>query len=375
MVRVFYLVYGLTSGGIERYSVNIYKRIDKKKYNLDFIVKKNSHDFFDEEFYSAGGVKIPLSAKGKHFKIISKILYLFNLIRLIRKNRYDIAYFNLSTPSDVFKYPLVCRVFGINKIIIHSHNSYEDGNDKIKNLINKMGRSYINRITAARFACSDVAARWMFGEKVQENKEYKLITNGLETEKYDFNQKVREKMRNNLEIEKDELVLGHVGRFVEQKNHVILLKIFKSVLKKRKNSKLVLIGVGPLMEQIKDLSKKMGIFNNIIFLGERSNVNEYLQAVDVFVLPSLYEGLPIAGVEAQASGLPCVFSNTISREVNITGNVKFLGLTEPLETWSTTIIEAGKQKRVSQSLKIEKAGFDITHSTKQVEKTIDNLMN
>jgi len=372
MVKVFYLVYGLTSGGIEKYSVNLYKHLDHEKYDFQFIVKKNEHEFFDDEFKNAGGQKIALGNVNDRSKIRYRLNYLIKLLSVIREDKYDIAYFNLSTPSDVFKYPLICKIFGIKRIIIHSHNSNQGSINFFTRLVNKMGRAYINKIATARFACSDKAAAWMFGRAC---KSYTLVNNGLEINKYDFNRLMREKIRNKLSINDKQFIVGHVGRFVRQKNHKFLLEIFKEFLKKKPNAILLLIGVGTLMSEVQKQARILGIKDKIIFLGEKDNVNEYMQAMDVFVLPSLYEGLPIAGIEAQATGLKCVFSDTISSEADITGNVVFKALGSSPGSWAEAINDCTKNvMRTSTSDKVQRAGFDIQYVTREVEATIDKLM-
>jgi len=373
MINVFYLVYGLTSGGIEKYSVTLYKHLDKSKYNFQFIVSKDNNDFFDDVFHRAGGKKIVLGDKTIKNKFFYRIKYLRTLIKVSRNN-YDIAYFNLSSPAAVFKYPLICRVFGIKKIIIHSHNSNQYNSNVFKKILNYVGRCYINKITTAKFACSDKAATWMFGKKVSNSNAYKLINNGLEVSKYDYNLAVRAKMRKKLDVVSNQLVVGHVGRFVEQKNHEFLLEIFKKVLNKKPNAVLILIGVGELEARIKLRAKELGILTHIKFLGEKNNVNEYMQAMDVFLLPSLYEGLPVVGIEAQATGLHGVFSSTISQEVDITGNIKFLDLSENPEVWAEEVIRSSMAKRKSEKEQVKKSGYDIVHTAHQVEATIDKLM-
>ena len=298
-VKVFYLVYGLTSGGIERYSVNLYKYIDKSNLQLDFIVKTNEKEFFDDIFEAAGGKKIAIADGNK-----GKLFYLLNVCK-IAKSGYDVAYFNLSSPSAVFKYPLICRLAGIKKIIIHSHNSHEDKINFLKGFVNWLGRRYINKICTVKFACSDRAAVWMFGKNNSHN--YVLINNGIEVDKYSYNETIRDKYRIELGCDKNTLVIGHVGRFVRQKNHAFLIEIFNELIKIRPNSRLLLIGTGPLKGKIEAIVKNKNIEMNVIFAGEKSNVNDYMQAMDMFILPSLYEGLPIAGIEAQASGLRCFF--------------------------------------------------------------------
>ncbi|MFC6163338.1 glycosyltransferase [Lactiplantibacillus dongliensis] len=374
MVNIFYLVFGLSSGGKEKYSLNLYEHIDKSRYNLQFIVKYMSHDFFDDRYKAAGGHKIALMKVNTKLPAkINTLIFALRVFKNVRKN-YDIAYFNLNKPADIFTYPLICRLAGQKKIIIHSHSSFQDDETYFLKVMNALGRVAINLIASAKFACSDKAAVWMFGKKHAQKHDYKLITNGLEIDDYDFNRNVRGRMRLALGIEPNQIVVGHVGRFATTKNHTFILDVFKEILKTQPNAILVLIGVGPLKKDMIKKAELLKITSNVKFMGEVVNVNEYLQAMDVFILPSIFEGLPISGVEAQASGLHCVYSSNISQEADITGNVQFLGLNEGIEKWASTIIAESKICRQSEKGKVAKAGFDVEHSTRQVESTIDQLM-
>lgn len=372
MIQVFYLVYGLTSGGIEKYSVMLNKYIQKDIFKFDFIVKYNKKDFFDNDLYLNKGYKIPIVECADN-SIKGRIIYLKRLISIIKKG-YDIAYFNLNSPSAVFKYPLVCKLFGINNIIIHSHSSYIDEVSIITKIINFFGRKLINKIASCRFACSDKAAEWMFGKKVAENKLYEQIQNGIEAEKYIFNKEIRNKKRKQLGLSNDDFVIGHVGRFTPAKNHDFIIDIFIEVLKIKKNSKLLLIGIGNLQEKIITKAKENGIFDKIMFLGERIDVNEIMQVMDVFLLPSYYEGLPIAGIEAQASGLKCIFSTNISKEVEITKNAEFISLQKDANFWSQEILKYINYNRSNQEKNIKNAGFDICDTVKYIEKLLLNMV-
>lgn len=361
-VKVFYLVYGLTSGGIERYSVNLYKHMDKTNIQMDFIVKSSKKQFFDEQLKAAGGKKVPLESKNG-----GKISYLKNTFK-VAKNGYSVAYFNLSEPSAVFKYPLICRLVGIKKIIIHSHNSSEDEKSSQKRFINWLARKYINKICTVKFACSDKAALWMFGEKGSKN--YIFINNGIEVDKYSFNETIRNNIRHELGCEENTVMLGHVGRFVQQKNHKFLIDVFAKYIKINSDAKLVLIGVGPLKNEIEEVVKLKGLEDKVLFLGEKSNVNEYMQAMDIFLLPSFYEGLPVAGVEAQASGLKCLFSDVITRDADITGNIEYIDLNKGAGYWAQKVDEISGYKRIKQDENIIKSGFDIDSTAQLVRKYI-----
>lgn len=371
--KVFYMIFSLTSGGIEKYSINLFRHINSKKYQLDFITKLDQREFFDQQLVDMGGKKISLY-KPNSFGIFSRYFQLLFHTYKIAKQDYEIAYFNLSSPKDVFKYPLISRMAGIKKIIIHSHNSFSEKNDLLIRIVNSLGRKYINHIATERFACSDKAALWMYGKKVAQKKQYIFLQNGIESLSYKYNEKTRNSMRDNLGIGASDFVVGHIGRFEKQKNHVFLIKVFSKLIKKNNNSKLVLVGVGSLKKKIEKLVQDMGLKDNVIFLGERDDVPNILQVFDVFALPSLFEGLPLVGIEAQASDLPCVFSDAVSKESDITGNVTFLNLKVPVSEWADVLLNAKKSMRQSRQENLINAGYDIKHTASVVEKIFDQIL-
>lgn len=367
MIKMFYLVYGLTSGGIERISVAIYKYLDHSKINTQMVTKYADKEFFDSELELYGGHRVPILEKKPNNKIVLKFFYLFNLYKLL-KNKYDIAYFCLSKPRDVFKYPIICKFLGIKTIAIHSHNSMEDDNVKLKKILNKLGRRVIGKIAQIKIACSEEAAMWMFPEKHCKLKEYLLMKNGIEIEEYKFNVQTREKLRKQYEVESD-FIIGHVGRFSKQKNHKFLIDIFEKIYETKRNSKLFLLGIGELEEEVQDYIKKKNLDSSVVLVGERNNVCEFMQMFDVFLFPSLYEGLPVVGVEAQAAGLRCFFSDTITKDVNITGNIFYMNLSESPKKWADFVIEKGKDyERKDYSELITEKGFDIQDSVKKLER-------
>ena len=184
-----------------------------------------------------------------------------------------------------------------------------------------------------QLACSKEAGEWLFG-----NTQFIVLNNGIDVSKYVFNQNIREEYRKILGFS-DELVLGHVGRFSNQKNHNFLIDIFYEIIKINKKSKLILIGTGELENEIKEKVESLSLKEKVIFLGARADVNKIMQAMDVFILPSLFEGLPVVGVEAQASGLPCIISDTVSKDVKITDSVLQISLSLPPEEWGKKLID------------------------------------
>lgn len=369
--KVFYMVYSLSSGGIEKYSINIFKYIDKKKYTLDFITKLDRKEFFDKKLFSMGGVKIPLAKKNSGF--LNFFVLFFNAYKTVKRD-YDLAYFNLSSPAAVFKYPLICKLAGMKRIVIHSHNSSEANIGLLGRFLNYLGRIYINHISSERFACSTKAAKWMFGKKITNQNKYIFVQNGIEVDKYKYNVDMREKIRRNLGFTKSDFVIGHIGRFEKQKNHQFLIRTFETLSKQDPNARLVLIGVGTLKNSIETLVKEKGLEKKVLFLGEQDNVNEILQAMDVFILPSLYEGLPVVGIEAQAAGLKCVFADTISEEADVTGNVNFVNLTS-VNLWVKAIEGFKQYSRVDQSDNLIKAGYSIKETAQLVQDKFDLILS
>lgn len=371
-IKVYYHVYSLTSGGIEKYSINLYKYLNHNKIDIDFITKLDRHEFFDDELYAMGGNKIAISAGCRSGKIAHMIDFCRNAFR-IADTSYDVAYFNLSSPSAVFKYPLICRLKGIHKIIIHSHNSSEESKGFVDAIINFWGRLYINKIASEKFACSDKAAAWMYGNKCVQNQAYKNIKNGIETAQYRYDVRKRKIIRNELNFDDNTIVVGHIGRFEKQKNHSFMVDIMEKLVKQNNNIKMVFIGVGSLQNMIISKVEEKGLSENVVFLGERNDISMLLQGMDLFILPSLYEGLPVVGVEAQASGLKCLFSDVITREADFTGNVTFLPLED--KAWIGEIANYKLQERYDMTERVISSGYDIKSTVQNVETIIKDLAN
>jgi len=216
------------------------------------------------------------------------------------------------------------------------------------------------------FSCSDAAARFCFGKNVTNKSNYSLIKNGVNVNDFTFDKEKRNEKLVKLNIE-NRFVIGHVGRFEPEKNHEFILDVFNEVYKKDENAILMLVGEGSLKKHVEQRAVNMGLIDNIMFLGKRNDVNELMQVFNVFLLPSFFEGLPVVGVEAQASGLPCIFADTITTETDITGLCKFLSL-ENKEEWVTAILSAKGKARINTQKLLKKAGYDVESQTKWLEK-------
>ena len=282
---------------------------------------------------------------------------------LIQQNKYDTAYFNIST-SICFLGPKAAKKCGIPKIIIHSHSSgYDCMNDKkriVMTKLNNLCRNFIYKYGTDFYACSKIAGLWMFPKRIVSSNKFRVINNAVDVDKFAFSPTKREDMRRELNLS-DKLVVGHIGNFVYQKNHGFLIDTFNELHKIDPNACLLLLGDGVLFESIKQKVDELGLSENVIFTGRVSNANDYLQAMDIFVLPSNFEGLGIVAVEAQASGLKCVFSDRVPEEAILTENcvsLKINGVNDA-KIWAEKIYNTDFTGRTDQTDIIIAKGYSL----------------
>ena len=234
----------------------------------------------------------------------------------------------------------------------------------IKNLL----QYPIRRTADCFFACSIPAGKWLFGKKVVNSNRFKVLKNAIDTKKYTFDYEKRIRIRNEFGITEDAFVVGHVGRFVDVKNHTFLIDIFKEITNKNNNAILLLVGEGELKASIKNKAISLGLSNKVVFTGLRDDIPNILSAMDVFVFPSLFEGLGIVAVEAQAAGLHTICADTIPSEARITDLFHYISLNEPAEKWADSIKKYDNgYKRENMQNEIVKAGYDIDASVKWLE--------
>ena len=223
--------------------------------------------------------------------------------------------------------------------------------------------------------CSELAGRWLFGDKEYNEGNVYLLNNAIDIDKFKFNEEMRKKARKELNISEDKLVIGHIGRFVETKNHSFLIDIFREIYKRNNDSMLLLLGQGPKLEEIKEKVRKYNLQDNVLFLGQRNDANRLYQVFDTFLLPSLYEGLPVVGVEAQASGLPCLFSKGVTKEAKVLNTTQFVSLDNSAEVWADKTIQfTGFFQRVDATNEITKNNFNINNEAQKIEIQYTNLL-
>lgn len=303
--------------------------------------------------------------KGSKWK--KQIVCYRNLKKLLEQEKYDYVHIHADVANKLLVSGLAAKHAGVSNIVLHSHSSGVDGNHrKMKIIIHKMFRRLLKQVGTHFVACSRVAAEWMFPNISIEN--ITIISNGIDLEKFRFNPMIRARARKELGIT-DEVLLGHVGRFGYQKNHEYLIEIMKEVKKAGIRAKLLLVGEGPKFDEIKNLVRRESLEKEIIFFGSSKRVHELLQAMDIFLLPSRFEGLPIVGIEAQAAGLPVIFSDRITREAAMCLQTRFLPITESgISLWIKAIKELSKQTRRDGIRELKEKKFSIEDTVKAFEE-------
>lgn len=356
LIRILYVNGGIMHrGGIESYMMNYYRHIDRTKIQIDFIVHGFEKGVYDDEIKRLGGRIFNVPVKSKS--------YLGN-IRALKKifmsGQYKIIHSHMDAMSMVvLKTAQEC---GIPIRIAHSHNTQHLTNNRIKYYINEYAKKNITKYATHCFACSELAGRWLFGDENVDKNRVTFIKNAIELDKYKFNLNERKKIRKEFEVE-DSFVIGHVGRFDYQKNHLFLLGIFSELLKEQPNSKLLLVGDGHLRKEIESKIEALNIKDNVILAGARNDVQSIFNGLDVFCLPSLFEGMPVVSVEAQCNGLSCLFSDTITREAQIDKNVEYLKLEASSKFWTDSLLSASANalKRTINPEKFINKGYSISN--------------
>ena len=253
--------------------------------------------------------------------------------------------------------------------IIHSHNTQSSRPNFLINILHNINKRRIKKYCDYFYACSEEAGYWMYPKDIVKSARFTIIHNAIDLNKFKFNPVIRKRIRQELGISDDTKVIGHVGRFTPQKNHKFLIDFYEEVYKKNKNSVLILIGTGPLYEEIKQKVKSLNLEKNVLLLGKKVNVHDYYQAFDAFVLPSIYEGLGIVLIEAQASGLPCLTSDRVPSISKITDNIQYISLDSTISEWINqyNAVIGLSHDRNDECQKIIASGFNIDKEIVKLE--------
>ncbi len=351
-LRVLQVVGKMDRAGAETLLMNLYRHIDRSRVQFDFLTHRDDAGDYDAEITDLGGTVYhvcPMSLKnGLRYPQALKAFF---------ENRpgYRIIHSHIDAMSAL---PLgAAKRAGVPVRIAHSHNTAFPRDGKYP--IRLLARQLLPLVATHCFSCSDAAAGFLFPKKTMENGSYAVLPNAIELERFAFSPSIRAAKRQELEIGSETFVVGHVGRFCMQKNHDKLLHIFAVLHQRRPDSILFLVGQGELKNKISALSTQLGIENSVHFLGVRNDVERLMQAFDLFLLPSLYEGFPVVGVEAQAAGLPCLMSDRIKSDVALTDPVVFVPLEADDALWAQRAEELFTCCRESTTEKLAAQGFDI----------------
>ena len=356
-IRVAHIIGKWLGGGVESVVMNYYRYIDRDKIQFDFICDEDSTNIPYEEIEKMGGKVILIPPYQKIIRYHKK------LKQVLKDGNYKIVHSHINALSVFSLFAAKCA--GVPVRIAHSHSTSNKKEWK-KNIIKNILRPFSKVFATDYMCCSELAGRWLFGTKEFDKGNVYILNNAIDLDKFKYDENVRKEVRKELDIDDDTLVIGHVGRFVEQKNHTFLIDIFNEVQKENKDSILLLVGQGPLEDIIKQKVRRLGLENKVMFLGQRNDVNRLYQAMDVFVLPSLYEGLPVVGVEAQASGLKCIFSNKITQEIKLIFDTELISLEDNVMIWSKVILTKS-DKRKSKIDTIKNSKFNINLEAKRLE--------
>ena len=356
----------LQAGGISSMILAVCENLDREAVNFDYLVYRDQEEFEDRRVQALGGRKLVASNTDAANKFEKFIYKFFRTYRVLRQERAEIFHINASTPYDCLV-GLAARLAGVRTVILHAHNSRPEKSGKGHLVFQNICRMFQPLCGDRYFACSNLANEFMYGSR--RRKKAVLVKNGIDTRRFQFDETVRREMRERYGLQ-DALVIGHIGRLCPQKNHSFLIQIFAELRKLRKDARLVLIGQGELERELMDQVERLELQDSILYIPVTSQPEQFYCMMDLFLLPSLYEGLPVVGVEAQASGLPCIFSDSITRELSITDRAHYLSLEQSPAEWAEQAVTLAGETETDRSvyaIQVRQNGFEIRDTAKWLQ--------
>lgn len=356
------LIFGMsgTLGGVETYLYNLIKNIDHKKYKFDYLIIGKERSVFEEELNALecdGNSHFYKAPNIKRHPILGR-----NWLRdFYDTHQYDYIYMNTCTAARI-KYAEYCIIKYHTPLIVHSHSG--NAASILNRFSNNLYRKKITKFSSVHLACSEVAYGWMFTDEYNSNS---VVPNGVDLQRFRFELDWRREIRNLLGVNDDDILIGNVGRFSYPKNQIYFIKLAEKL---PNCYKIVIIGDGELKEELIKKIQEAGLEKRFIVLPVQNNIEKYYSAMDIFVMPSIFEGLPIVGVEAQATGLPCVLSTNVSRQTAMSNRVEFVDL-DDLNQWIDAIKNVGS--RYDGTKVVMENGFDNMKSVKMIEKLFESI--
>lgn len=355
------------AGGIDKYLLNFLEAVKDENVMVDFLTDEVDNELreylaqYGADLYAVAGLKHP----SEQFHQICSIL---------RNKQYDMIYLNVSTAIDCIA-AFAAKKMGVRERVIHSHSSGNDCENPIQrlvyNVIHRVCKLFFYRAGTRFYGCSVKAGQWIFPDKILKSNNFEVVYNAVDRNLFHYDSSVRKTVRQELEISDEKtLVMGHLGNFCYAKNYSFLIEIFEQVHKRNGNSLLLLAGTGIQLEEIKRLVNRKGLEHVVRFLGWRSDTSRLYQAMDFFLLPSRFEGLPVVGVEAQCTKLSCVFSDSITREAGISNHCYYLSLADTPDKWAEFILEHKEYNRDEVELTKEAKNYDLGVQKEQLRRIV-----
>ena len=358
MIRVLHVISGMGSGGAEAMIMNWYRNIDRTEVQFDFLLRSDEN-IYEDEIKSLGGKVYYMPDFPK--RIISNYFKTKEFLKEHAKNYAAIhVHCNALIYTNIFA---LAKKYGIEKRIVHSHST--STKSKLYLPLHLFNKQRVSKLANIFLACSKEAGKWCF------KGSFKIINNSIDVERFKFNPYSRDRIREELGINKEQTVLCHVGRFLPVKNHKKLIGIFETYTKSHPNSTLLLVGTGPLEGEIKKLVEDKGL-KNVLLLGVRKDIPDILSASDYFVFPSVYEGLGISLIEAQTNGLFCIASQTIPRETELTNNIRYLDINDSDDVWTNEINNANPIDRLQAYEEVKRSKYNILNTITDLQKVYLN---
>ena len=365
-IRILHIIGILVGGGVETVVMNYYKNIDHSKIQFDFVVHDNDKVDITDIVEKMGGrvYKIPA-----YYKNIFGFMH--SIYNIVRENKYNIVHCHMTT-LGIFSL-LPSWIAGAKVRILHGHSTTVKSETK-RNLMKLVLRPFSTFVANRQFACSKMAARWLFGP----DKNVEIINNAIDVEKFQFNEHYRKTLREELGLE-NKFIIGHIGRFMYQKNHEYLIQVFNNIVQKIPSAHLVLVGDGPLRENILQKIENLGLSTRVTYLGLRKDVHKLYSLFDIFYFPSWYEGLGLVAIESQAAKLPILMSNfvpdeavvdsTLAKKLNITEHDINLWINETEQIYEYTYQKSNNfSYRIGVNDIIKRNGYDIHKEAKRLEE-------
>ena len=365
-ILVGYIMDG-TSGGIDRYLLRFIEQVWEEDIQIDFLSDRSAYELKKRlEKY-----------KSRVFQVSSlwhPVTQYRQMQKIIQENGYDVVYLNISTAMD-FIGAQAAKDAGVKEVILHSHSGGNDCGNVCKRLLydvlHKICRTFLFRLGTRHYACSKSAGYWMYPKRIVESEAFQILYNAVDMEYYRYDEEMRKQVRMEMQVPRtDTLVLGHVGNFCYQKNQEFLVRVMAEVLKRCPNARLWCLGKGENEQKIRKLAQKFHIEEQIRFPGQKEDIGSYYQGMDVFVLPSRFEGLPLVGIEAQCMQLPCVFSDAITKEVQIQDHCVFLSLHKSPEIWAEEILKISRYDRTQVQMTEQMKCYTLEEQRKQMRRWI-----